>query len=384
MDDEAEEREGEQGVIDMKSLTTNRRIALARALLACAALALPSGSQAATAAPAAQKPGVSTGGFTTVGASAVTLKGTVNPYGLVTVYAFQFGTTTGYGAQMAPVSAGNGTTRIPVSQTITGLPPGVTYHYRLIATNSAGTTNGKGATFIEKIPLRFTLARTPNPTVFGSPFTVSGVLSGTGAAGRDVMLQSNPYPYIAGFNNAVGPELTDSAGRFSFSLASLLETTQFRVVTVGSPAAASSAVVARVAVGVSLNVRSTGRHGFVRMYGTVTPGEVGARVGFQAVAPRTQATDRLRHARQTGKREHVALRPRRAHPPRRSVPRVRAGEQRQAGVRPQPRHPHRLSGKRAFRGRPSPLPGRDRRTSRSAQNALVMSSHCSWDGRCCS
>ncbi len=269
----------------MTSLTTNRRIVLAGALLASAALALPFGSRAATTAPAPKAPSVNTGGFMAVGTSAVTLKGSVNAHGLVTVYAFQFGTTTGYGAQTAPVSAGNGTTGVTVSQTITGLPPGVAYHYRLIATNNAGTTNGKDATFIEKIPLRFELTGTPNPVVFGSPFTVSGVLTGTGAAGREVVLQANPYPYLGGFKNAVGPELTDSAGRFSFSLASLLETTRFRVITVGPPAATSSVVVAPVAVGVSLHVRSTGRHGFIRMYGTVTPAAVGARVGFQLLRP---------------------------------------------------------------------------------------------------
>jgi hypothetical protein len=269
----------------MTSLTTNRRIALAGALLASAALALPFGSQAATTAPAPKAPTVNTGGFATVGTSAVTLKGSVNPHGLVTVYAFQFGTTTGYGAQTAPVSAGNGTTGVTVSQMITGLPPSVTYHYRLIATNAVGTTNGKDATFIKKIPLTFKLAGTPNPTVFGSSFTVNGVLSGTSAANTAVVLQSNPYPYLGGFKNTIGPELTDSTGRFSFSIANLMESTQFRVATIGTPSVNSPVVTARVAVRVSLHLRSTGRPGFVRMYGTVTPAEVGAHVGFQLMRP---------------------------------------------------------------------------------------------------
>jgi len=286
-------------------LTSNRRIALAvgarrialtlGALLASAALGPAFGSQAAATAPPAPKaPSVSTGGFTVVGASSVTLKGSVNPRGLATVYAFQFGTTTGYGAQMAPVTAGNGTTGVTVSQTITGLSPGITYHYRLIATNAAGTSNGKDAIFTIKVPLTFKLAATPNPGVFGSSFTVSGVLSGTGATNHEIVLQSNPFPYLSGFKNAAGPELTDSAGRFSFAIANLTETTQFRVVTVGLSAVNSPVVLERVAVRVSLHLRSTGRSGFVRMYGAVEPAEVGAPVIFQllrrGLPPRSIAT----------------------------------------------------------------------------------------------
>ncbi|MGO9248033.1 MAG: hypothetical protein ACLQQB_08725 [Solirubrobacteraceae bacterium] len=271
----------------MTTLTTNRRIAPATAavsvLLASMALALPFGSQAATTAPAPKAPTVSTGGYVKASTSSVTLKGNVNPHGLATVYAFQFGTTTGYGAQTAPVSAGNGTTGIGVSQTITGLPPGVAYHYRLIATNGAGTTNGNDQTFTIKVPIAFALTVGPEPTVFGGPFTVSGVLSGTGATNRAIVLQANPYPYLGGFKNILGPELTDAAGRFSFAVASLTETTQLRIAVVGISPIYSRAVLARVAVRVSLHVRSTGRSGFIRMYGTVTPAVAGAHVAFQLI-----------------------------------------------------------------------------------------------------
>ena len=272
----------------MTTLTTNRRrIALTGVLLTSAALALalmlPFGSRAATTAPAPKAPTVHTGGYVKASASSVTLKGNVNPHGLETVYAFQFGTTTGYGAQTAPVSAGNGTTGVAVSQTITGLPPGVTYHYRLIATNGAGTTNGNDQAFTIKVPLTFALTVGPEPTVFGGPFTVSGVLSGTGATNRAIVLQANPYPYLGGFKNILGPVLTDPAGRFSFMLASLTETTQLRIAVVGVSPIYSRAVVARVAVRVSLHLRPTGRPGFVRMYGTVTPAVTGAHVAFQLI-----------------------------------------------------------------------------------------------------
>jgi hypothetical protein len=215
-----------------------------------------------------------------------TLKGTINPHGLETMYAFQFGATTGYGAQTSPVSAGGGTTEIKVSQTISGLQPGTTYHFRLVATNTAGTANGQDVVLTtKKIPLTFQIAGSPNPVVFGSPFSVGGVLSGTGAEGHQIVLQVNPYPYLGGFKTTSNPEVTDSGGRFSFSIASALVNSLFRVAAIGSPTVNSPVVAERVAVRVNLHLHSTGRHGFVRMYGTVAPAEVGAPVGFQLMRP---------------------------------------------------------------------------------------------------
>ena len=92
------------------------------------------------------------------------------------------------------------------------------------------------------------------------------------------MLQANPFPYLAGFKSTRGPELTDATGRFSFSVAR----PQGERPSSASPWSAcrpvdSRAVLReRVAVRVSLHLRSTGRPGFVRLYGTVTPAEAGA------------------------------------------------------------------------------------------------------------
>jgi hypothetical protein len=254
------------------------------ALLASAALALPLSSHAATTA--AKAPSVYTGAYAQTGTTSAMLKGGVNPHGVETVYAFQYGTTTGYGAQTAPVAVGSGTTEVKASQTITGLQPGTTYHFRIVAASAAGTTNGLDVAFTtKKIPLTFKIAGTPDPDVFGSPFSVSGVLSGTGAADHEVVLQANPYPYLGEFKNRGNPELTDAGGDFSFPVTNLLESTKFRVVAVGTPSVNSPVVVGRVAVRVSLHLRSTGRNGFVRMYGTVTPTEVGAPVIFQLLRP---------------------------------------------------------------------------------------------------
>jgi predicted lipoprotein with Yx(FWY)xxD motif len=68
------------------------------------------------------------------------MKGTVNPYGLDTTYHFEYGTTTAYGTSLPvpDVDVGSGQAAVAVSQTVTGAQPNTTYHYRLVASNSAG------------------------------------------------------------------------------------------------------------------------------------------------------------------------------------------------------------------------------------------------------
>lgn len=307
----------------MPMSTTSRRVALASALLAGAALTLPVGALAATPTPtpvpAPKPPYVRTGDTAGVSTSSATLKGRVNSHGVETSYVFQYGTTSAYGAQTAPASVGNGTTEVKVSQTITGLAPDTTYHYRLIATSSAGMTNGQDATFTSSsIPLTFTLTGTPDPVVFGSSFSISGVLSGTGAADREVALKSNPAPYLSGFKDTGAITMTNAAGNFSFAVAKLMENTQFRVATVampGAPVAKSSAITERVAVRVSLHLRSSRRPGFVRMYGTVAPTEAGARVAFelirQGLQPLTVASTTVKPTRTDESRFSRVLRVRR-------------------------------------------------------------------------
>lgn len=80
----------------------------------------------------------------------VRLNGTVNPAGLLAGYHFEYGTTTAYGSRV-PLSteapAGNQRAPLAVSQFIAGLQPGTTYHYRLVAENAVGRTDGVDHTF---------------------------------------------------------------------------------------------------------------------------------------------------------------------------------------------------------------------------------------------
>ncbi len=76
-----------------------------------------------------------------------TLNGTVNPRGTDAHYYFKYGTTTGYGSLTASTDAGSGTSSVPESATVTGLEPGTTYHYRIVATSAGGTVEGSDQMF---------------------------------------------------------------------------------------------------------------------------------------------------------------------------------------------------------------------------------------------
>jgi hypothetical protein len=209
----------------------------------------------------------------------------VLPRGKATTYYFQYGKTSGYGAQTPLAPAGSGKTPVNVSQQISGLEAATTYHYRLIATSTAGTTTSIDHTFrTPKLPLSLAIAGVPNPVPYSSSFTVEGNLTGTGSANHAVVLQVNPFPYTAGFKTLGNPELTSSTGAFSFPVVGLLENAQLRVQTAGAPAVTSAVVTEGVAIRVDFHVRRLRRrhgHRYVKFYGTVAPAEAGALVGFQ-------------------------------------------------------------------------------------------------------
>ena len=91
-------------------------------------------------------PVVTTNPATNVTSSSATLNGTVYPHGLSTTVHFQYGRTTSYGSTTANQTK-TGNTYQSVSANISGLTASTTYHFRIVATNSAGTTDGADRTF---------------------------------------------------------------------------------------------------------------------------------------------------------------------------------------------------------------------------------------------
>ena len=82
-----------------------------------------------------------------VSAHGATISGGIYRNGLDTKWSIQYGTSTSYGSQTTPIDIGIGSTPVAVTGYLSQLTSGTTYHYRLVAQNSAGTTFGYDYTF---------------------------------------------------------------------------------------------------------------------------------------------------------------------------------------------------------------------------------------------
>jgi hypothetical protein len=244
------------------------------ALCACALTAT-------SAAAGVTRPSVATGTAGQVSYASAVLGGSVNPNGSDTSYYFQYGVTAAYGAQSAIADAGAGTRSVPVALAVGSLQPLTLYHYRLVGVNAGGVSFGSDHTLLTtKVPLSLQILAAPDPVTFGGIVTVEGTLSGTGSGGRAVVLQGDPFPYTAGFQNIGNPELTTAAGGFAFTLAGVGTSTQYRVVTTTNPPVVSPVVVEGVAVRVTSHVGRASRPHHAVIYGTVSPAEDGMHVGI--------------------------------------------------------------------------------------------------------
>jgi len=94
-------------------------------------------------------PAISSEGASGVAETTATLNATVDPRGLDAHYSFEYGITTSYGASApaVPKDIGSGAEGIEVSESLKGLKPWAIYHYRVLATNSEGTTYGEDREF---------------------------------------------------------------------------------------------------------------------------------------------------------------------------------------------------------------------------------------------
>jgi hypothetical protein len=96
---------------------------------------------------ATNRPTSITTAATSVGRLSATLNGTVNPNGNSTSVHFQYGLTSSYGSATLVLGAGGSTSPQPRTHTLSSLTCGTTYHARLVATNSGGTSRGNDVVF---------------------------------------------------------------------------------------------------------------------------------------------------------------------------------------------------------------------------------------------
>jgi len=130
----------------------------------------------AAIAVAASSPTVTTGTHSKVTDTSAVLHGTVNPNGESTTYFFRYGKTTSYElGSTASQSAGSGTSGVSVSAALSGLQAGTQYHFQLVATDAAGTSQGTDATFTTTGPAP------PPPPPPAATTTAATTVSQTGA-----------------------------------------------------------------------------------------------------------------------------------------------------------------------------------------------------------
>ena len=114
--------------------------------------------------PSASPPDVNGTGASGVTANGATLEAQIDPNRKATIYLFEYGVSPGYGSAtptagpIPGVPAGS----TPVDAVINLLAPGTVYHFRVVATNLAGTTYGPDQTFL-----------TPGPPTVGGPIVAS-------------------------------------------------------------------------------------------------------------------------------------------------------------------------------------------------------------------
>lgn len=155
-----------------------------------------------TGAAVPAPPVATTGAATSVGATGATLSGTVDPNFAATSWHFEYGTTTAYGSTTPGASAGSGGAPQSVAASLSGLTPGTTYHYRLVASSSEGQVTGSDQTFTTNAlpPVATTTAAT-------SVATTSATLNGTVNPGH----AATSWHFEYGTTPAYG-SITTSAG----------------------------------------------------------------------------------------------------------------------------------------------------------------------------
>jgi len=99
-----------------------------------------------TTLPPTGRPVVTTDPASLIASFSARVNGSLDPHGLTTSVYFQYGTTTGYGLTTAPHSH-TGNTFQNITANVSGLTASTMYHFRTVATNSAGTTYGADRTF---------------------------------------------------------------------------------------------------------------------------------------------------------------------------------------------------------------------------------------------
>jgi PKD repeat protein len=167
-----------------------------------------------TGAPGIDGPAINSGSGNTytesVAAHSATIAGGIYRNGLDTKWWIEYGTDTSYGSQTPAQDIGAGSSPVPVTGYLSQLAPGTTYHYRLVAQNSLGTTDGYDYTFTTPAaatgaPTAAFTVLTTSPTP-GAPVGFSAFAS-TAPSGSSI----SDYSWTFGDGTKLDKGLTTSA-----------------------------------------------------------------------------------------------------------------------------------------------------------------------------
>jgi streptogramin lyase len=97
-------------------------------------------------------PTASTGAASAITTSSATVSGSVEPFGAPTAVTFRYGTTPALGSTISAGILQASTNSLPVTATLSGLPPATTIYYEVVADNGSATVSGGVKTFTTAVP----------------------------------------------------------------------------------------------------------------------------------------------------------------------------------------------------------------------------------------
>jgi Fibronectin type III domain len=186
---------------------------------------------------AANASGTSTGAdqtFTTTGAPAVrtgpatgttysgaTMTASVDSRGHSTTWYFQYGLTPAYGQQTPTRSQSSSSGARSVSEVVGSLTAGTTYHFRIVAANSVGTSYGSDTAFTTAGPA-VSVAASATTVILRHAVTLTGKVA-SGRPNESVAVFAQPYG--GGSFAAAATVLTDAGGSWTLVVRPLITTT---------------------------------------------------------------------------------------------------------------------------------------------------------------
>lgn len=188
----------------------------------------------------ATAPSATTQAANSITTSSATLNSYVNPNGLATTIYFQYGLTTSYGSSTS--LGGIGTAAGNYGFAVSGLSQNTTYHFRIVAYNSSGTTYGSDMTFTTTSSVSAPSATTQAASSITSSSAQLNSYVNPNGGSTTIYFQ---YGLTSSYgNSSTSGNIGTSAGNYGTTVSGLSANTtyHFRIVatTAGAPAMAAT------------------------------------------------------------------------------------------------------------------------------------------------